>query len=183
MINKYRVFTLVVALLVGACAWSPPKPVVDYNPEYAFNEIHSFAFGSQAAGSTKSLMDARIIAALRSGLKQQGWQETDISEADVLIRFLLSTQDKQSVRTYDRYYGGAYRCWRCGSPGYAQEVQVVNYTEGQLVVDIVDPSEKRAIWRAVSTGKVGQNLTPEERDRRITAVVERMLESFPPQGG
>lgn len=167
--------------LLGACAWQPPKPVVDYNPDYQFQDIHSFAFVDERSVSADSLMRERVQSAITAEFQGRGLQLVAETEADILVRFMVSTADKQRIHTYDHFYGGAYRCWRCGYPGYATEVQVVDYTEGTLILDIVDPAQKRAIWRAVSKGRVASNLSPTERTERIQTVVNRMLVEFPPQ--
>lgn len=179
-------FAISMALLtllsfLGACAWQPPKPVVDYNPDYQFRDLKSFAFVDEAEVTADSLVRQRVQSAISSEFALRGMKEVGAANADILIRFMVSTADKQRIQTYDHFYGGAYRCWRCGYPGYATEVEVVDYTEGKLVVDLVDPQQKRAIWRAVSTGRIASNLSPAERTERIQAVVARMLAEFPPQ--
>ena len=114
----------------------------------------------------------------------KGIKLVDAANADVVVRFMLMTQDKQDIRTYDRHYGGgSYRCYRCGyGSGYrtATEVQVKNYTEGTLIIDMADQSKDRVIWHTISKRKVVKNRSPEERDILVNEVVGDMFAEFPP---
>lgn len=183
----------VIALisLLAACASGPPVPDVDYKPDYDFDGVKTYAFSAEQSVGADSLMSNRIEKAIEEEMKLKGITLVATDKADVLLRFMLVTKDKQDVRTYDRYYGGgAYNCYRCGGAyrsggmyggGYGgTEVQVINYTEGTLVIDLADPALDRTIWHAVSKGKISKDKTPEERDAGAKAVVGAMLAEFPP---
>ena len=50
--------------------------------------------------------------------------------------------------------------------------------EGTLVLNFLDAST--LIWQGSTTGAVEEGLSAEERDRRVSAAVERILREFPP---
>ena len=145
---------IVMALGLVACASEPPKPVLDYDPNYDFYQIKTYAFDPGRSIGADSLVGNRVELAVENEMASKGIQLVSPEKADVLVRFMLMTQDKQDIRTYDRHYGGgAYRCYRCGyGSGYrtSTEVQVKNYTEGTLVIDLADQKMKRVVWHAIS---------------------------------
>lgn len=174
---------LVLSLLLAACAGGPPKPVVDFKPDYNFTGVKTYAFSPGESVGASTLVGGRVEKAIAAQMKRQGIAIAEPEKADVLVRFMLMTQDKQDVRTYNRYYGGAaYNCWRCGPTmgSMGTEVQVHNYTEGTLVIDIIDTALKRTVWHAISKGKVNKNLSPDERNERVLAVVGNMFAEYPP---
>ena len=175
---------VVLALGLAACASEPPRPVLDYNPDYDFYQIKTYAFAPGKSIGADSLVGNRVEMAIEEEMAAKGVKLVEPDKADVLVRFMLMTQDKQDIRTYDRYYGGgAYRCYRCGyGSGYrtATEVQVKNYTEGTLVIDLADQKMDRVIWHAISKRKVVRDRTPEERDALVKEVVGGMFAEFPP---
>ncbi len=185
---------LVVALMsvLAACTSGPPIPDVDFKPDYDFHGVKTYAFSAEQSVGAAGLMSNRIEQAIEAEMMLKGITLVAADKADVLLRFMLVTEDKQDVKTYDRYYGGgAYNCYRCGGAyrsggmyggGYGgTEVRVINYTEGTLVIDLVDPTLERTIWHAVSKGKISKDKTPEERDTSAKAVIGAMLAEFPPQ--
>ncbi|WP_101759075.1 DUF4136 domain-containing protein [Oceanicoccus sp. KOV_DT_Chl] len=174
---------VVAAFLLQACATSIPKAVVDYKPDYDFSGIKTYAFEADKSSAGESLGAARIQQNIELQMQQRGIRPANIADADISIRFLLATENKQDVRTYNSHYGGAYRCWRC-APVMAMpttEVRVVDYTQGTLVIDFIDKKLQRTVWHAVSKGKIHPKNTPQERDEVARAVIENMLKQFPPE--
>ena len=67
-------------------------------------------------------------------------------------------------------------------PGGYNDVNVDQYTEGTLNIDIVDAAAKRLVWEAIAVGRVNR------RDREklpavVREVVPQMLAKFPSAGG
>ena len=52
------------------------------------------------------------------------------------------------------------------------------YTEGTLVVDIVDPKLDQTVWRGWAISVVDEH---DESEETVRAFVEVLLEQFPPQ--
>lgn len=177
-----KIVVLCLALGLMACASAPPKPVFDYNPDYDFYTIKTYAFAPGESVGLTGLVGSRVEQAIVDEMERLNIKLVDAKEADTLVRFMVITQNKQDVRTYSSHYGGGgYRCWRCsGYSNRTTEVQVINYTEGTLVIDMIDPQSKRGVWHAISRGKVSKSKSPEEREQRVSEVVGSMFAEFPP---
>jgi uncharacterized protein DUF4136 len=193
------VIGLLLITLLGACSSGPPKPTVDYNPEFNFMTARTIAFykdsGMVSGDNPHQLSDMqrnRADKALRLALENKGFSVIeDASKADLLISWHLSTQYKTDVRTYQTssygggygggYYGGynrysRYNCWSC-SPTRT-EVSVQDYTEGTFIVDIIDPVSHQSVWRGVTQSKLKGKQDAQQEGYNEAATV--IFESFPP---
>jgi hypothetical protein len=52
--------------------------------------------------------------------------------------------------------------------------------EGGLEVALIDPKDKRLIWRGTARGAIDRNSTPQEREERIREAVEKIFAEYPP---
>jgi hypothetical protein len=50
--------------------------------------------------------------------------------------------------------------------------------EGTVVVDVLDGSHRRLVWRGIAEGVFTK---PDPSDERVAEVVARLMESFPPR--
>jgi hypothetical protein len=186
-------------VLLAACASSPPVPEVDFKPDYNFFAVQKIAFydesGLVTGNSPIPLSDMqrdRIDTALATALRNKGYEildERDAGQAQLLISWTLITNDKTDVRTYEVPamgvgvgYGGyrgynaysMYNCWGCTQT----EVSVRNYTEGTFIVDMIDPTLKKSVWRSTIQSRLtGKH----EKDQdKYNSVAASIFASFPP---
>ncbi len=178
MIKKVLLILLSSAsLLMVACASNPPL-TVDYNDQFNFSQIKTYAhLEPQQQGSevASGLMQERIRNAIDDQMLLLGYQKVPADKAHVLIAHTVIGREKVDVRTY--YHGR--RRYRCAMCGYST-VDVRQYTEGTLIIDVLDTKDAQVVWRGVTTARAKQHLTPEERTARINERVAYMLADFPP---
>ena len=63
--------------------------------------------------------------------------------------------------------------------GGAGRLNVNQYTEGTLFIDIIDASKKELIWQGIGSGALAfRNI--EKREDRIKEFVKEILEKYPP---
>src|SRR3989442_9068189 len=55
-----------------------------------------------------------------------------------------------------------------------------DYTTGTLVVDLVDPTANKLIWRGVATEALGINPNPEKVSKKVLKVTRSMFRDSPP---
>jgi hypothetical protein len=78
-----------------------------------------------------------------------------------------------SAREEFQVEGGYRRDWEA-----AGALTVNSHLAGTLVVDLVDASENRVVWRAIATATVSGNA--KKARGRIPSVVQKMFADFPP---
>lgn len=187
---------LVSSALLAACVSGPPTPTVDYKDDYDFTAVKTIAFyddsGHVTGDNPLQLSDMqrdRIDEALSFALKNKGLEMVeDTSKADLLLSWSLFTQEKTSIQTwnspavgyagyYSRYnlYSG-YNCWNCFAS--QTEITVNNYTEGTFIVDLIDPTLKRSVWRSVIQSRLRGQLGRDQDKYNETATA--IFAAFPP---
>jgi hypothetical protein len=102
----------------------------------------------------------------------------DPSAPGVLVVYHVGFKDKIQVTDWGYNYSPYY--WGYGG---GRQLDVYQYQEGTLIIDVVDAGTKNLIWRGTGT-KVIENtqLTPEQMKARIDEIVHKIMASFPPQG-
>ena len=88
-----------------------------------------------------------------------------------------TTAQRQTLYTYYNGFGPGWG--RRGFGGFGTETTSAStYTEGTLVIDIFDGKTKELIWRGTATDTLSGK--PEKNEKKLTKVVEKMFEEFPP---
>ena len=98
----------------------------------------------------------------------------------LLAVFHLGVQDKVQVSDWgygysNYYYGGAH--------GYygGRTMDVYQYQEGRLIIDLVDAATHNLVWRGTGEAVMQGGLkTPAEVQHRIDTVVNQIMANFPP---
>jgi hypothetical protein len=127
--------------------------------------------------SASPLFEGRAMKAISEVLQAKGYRFTpNGNNADFVVSFALGARDQIRVNTYPTTYRGN---WAWGGP-YYQEVDVRNYTEGTLSVDLFDVKRRQPVWHgwAVKTISSSDRANPSPV---IREVIEAILAQFPPQ--
>ena len=178
--TKYLVaiFTL---LFFGAC--STLQVQHDYNPQYDFSKVHRIAvLYSQSSDHTVSLAQQRFEQAIKSSLRERGFEITDKTHADLYMLFHLdvSTQ-RQIVTDYQAVGIYPYRLRFYGGTMMIPVQREYTYTEGKIIIDAVDPHGNRVVWRGIATDRLHNFDTPQEKIAYIQKVAQKVLADFPPK--
>lgn len=187
----------------GVCAWllllvalgSLPactsiEVSTDYALEHDFSTYQHYAWHPDGVRDSEDLdllggdiFDQRLRRTIERSLKARGLRKHP--PPDFYINYNVVTRDRVSINTYHSYggYGPGWGYYGYG-PYYGglggTQTSVYYYTQGTLVVDIVDARSNQLVWRAVAEGPVEDQATPEKREQHLHAVVEKMFAAFPP---
>jgi hypothetical protein len=58
---------------------------------------------------------------------------------------------------------------------------VRQYERGTLLIDVLEPTERRLVWRGSTDARVTRRSDPARRDQQIDEAVQSILGRFPPQ--
>lgn len=181
--TSIRTAALVLAASVAAAACgSGISTRSDYDPGAveAIRNYQTYAWlpePSQDRG--RQLVAGRITAAVDAELAAKGYRKV-ARDPDFEVGWHVATDDRVDVQTFNDYYGYGYRGWGYGGPVYGQQTTVRNYTQGTLLLDVVDGDSDQLVWRGTAEGEVDVNASPEERSARINEAVGEILGDFPP---
>ncbi len=157
----------------------------DFDPAADFSSIHTYAWqkvkGRDDALADNPLLYKRIVAAVDQYMFERKYRKTSLESADVLIVLRGGTKEKMrltDVGGRGRYSSGPwYHPWR----NYPTRPDIVRYyTEGTLVIDMVDPRKNELIWRGTGTGVIHRYSDREKEKKVIEQYVRQILDQFPP---
>lgn len=174
-----------VALLAG-CS-SLPEADADWSPDFDFSKVQSYAFvdrGKLRANTpmTSDITRNRIESAVEKTLNLKGLRfEKDPAAADLQVSYHVTAKDKQDIHTYNTGVNYCYRCgYGMGMNMGTTDVRVTEYTEGTLIIDMVDPKSNQSIWRGHLSAKISDLKSQQERIEAINYAVTTILAKFPP---
>jgi hypothetical protein len=175
-------FTIGALALVTGCSSVNIKH--DYDNEANFAALKTYAWmaaptnanGSvQAALQRNSLLDKRIKESADRQLAAKGYT-TDANNPDFLVLYHVGAEDKINVTDWGYGYG-RYGRWYGG-----RGVEVSQYKEGTLILDVIEAKSKQLVWRGFAAGTLNPNASPETRKKRLDEVMTKILAEFPPTG-
>ncbi|MCC5795670.1 MAG: DUF4136 domain-containing protein [Chromatiales bacterium] len=185
MYSKILILTLATALL-AACATGPRVETIQA-PGADLSAYQSFAFveplGTDRAGYA-SLISQQLKFSTRRELELRGLNYVDDpSEADLLVNFQAHLDERIRTRSVpEPYMGPTFYDYRYGYyspwPTYTTRTEIEQYSEGTLVVDLIDAARNEMVWEGVARNSVNDK-TRRNAARLIDEAVARMFAKFP----
>ncbi|WP_456403458.1 DUF4136 domain-containing protein [Hydrogenimonas sp.] len=167
---------LFILLWMGGCATLQVNN--DYDPDYDFSHLESFAIVQSDPGGVVTLTQERLMRAITETLEAKGYTPTSRERADFHILFHTDVKEfKEVVTDYDAigFYPYDYGWW---GPPYPTRREYT-YEEAQIVIDAIDPEAKKVFWRGTAVDLLKSFKTPREREAYINEVVRKILAPFP----
>lgn len=182
-----RLLTLVLPFIfLAGC--SAPAPMVDFDPSHDFSKDRTFAFISEnpliraeGAAGGNPMIEGRLMQITENIMAARGFTRiADPENADLAVGFTLGARDKIQVNSYPETYRAGYGAWGWGGGyHYSQNVDVRQYTEGTLSVDVYDVEERRPVWHARAVRKITKKMQ-ENPNESLTEILGDMFAVFPP---
>lgn len=109
---------------------------------------------------------------LVSNFQERGYV-IDSAKPDFAVAAYASARQKLNVNQYD--YGYPY--WRHGWWGPIDVPEITEYTEGTVVIDVINPTTKELLWRGQGVAAVSDD--PQTYAKELARTVEKIIERFP----
>jgi hypothetical protein len=181
---KLTILAGLTAPLLLLCGCSTVSITTDYDHTANFGNYRTYAVEPpKDAPALSPSADAALRSALNENLAARGIREVGKGDLpDIALVPHVKAEQKYTVQQYSSwgygpgvwpYYGGYYGAW-AGAP-YSYST-IDSYTEGTLVLDFVDTSKQKLVFRGVGTGTVG---SPESNAEKIREAVEQIVAKFP----
>lgn len=167
-----RIF--IAVLFVGALTqtlWADDKSV-DFDEDKDFSKYESFdirqqVINSKAPALNSSLVKDRIASAIRKELSADGLFASP-TEPDLIVNYRLGAEVERDVDTF-----------RVGRLGRRRTRVVVDkYTEGTLVIDILERESRDLVWRGIYNDKEGDFA---KLARKLEEDVKKLFAEYPPK--
>lgn len=173
--------TLVGITLLASC--SSISVNTDFDPSADFSKFKTYTWiekpvnvsgNAQQAQVHSGLLGKRIMNAVDGQMVQKGFTKVE-DNPDIFVVYHTGVQDKVQVTDWGYGYG-PYGGWYGGGG-----VDVYQYQEGTLIVDLVDAATKQLVWRGTAQAVLGGNKSPEQQQQILDNVAGRMFQKYPPK--
>lgn len=183
------------ALILAACNTIPVA--TDYDPGWSLPSGARYAWIERKGEGRDPFVDsdlvqARVERAVDEQLRAQGLQRVEGADAaQLLVAYHIGEEERIDIDTFHSWYG-YYPCWGCfGYAGYGPrygygydpfgpDIWVREYTQGKLMIDLVDAETRKLVWRGVAERRMPTLRTPAERDAYIRETVSAIFQKLPP---
>src|SRR5215510_11732346 len=177
---------MLMLLALGLWACTSFNVQTDHDATADFSTFKTFAFAGLADVNKggiydNSLTQKRIESAVARELTAKGLRQVGLDEpSDLLVHYWINVQDKQRLESGGTSVGVA-RGPRGGygwGAGYGGGVTTVEYKEGTLILDLIQPTSKQLVWRATIIGTLEEsNAANVELGNEAIA---KAFENYPP---
>ncbi len=177
---KWLIIGSLIGLMLGC---SSMTVISDWDHATDFSKFKTFKFynGEPIPGDElvkHPLILKRVQQTVGRILESKGFVRTDSDKPDMLVFVHAGIKEKLSVTDWGGY--GWYDPWWGPTGGY-RRMDVHQYEEGTLIIDIVDVKRKELVWRGMATDVVKGYTDPQKVQRNLDSIVERILKEFPPK--
>ena len=173
----HRLTTIALAVVVISSSLSCSSMTVraDHDSQKDFSDYSSFAIFERQGKENRRpqmspIVDRRIGATMAAELRAKGFDSTSPRDADFLVTFYTAVRRRVVIN-----HAGWYGWGRWGMRGGATRVN--SFSEGTLVIDIIDRRNRELVWRGVGEGAF---TSTNPSDEKVAKRVGKILQTFPP---
>jgi len=187
MQTRMRRLTLGIGLILAAgCAGQ--QVTTDYSPATSFSQFTTFALvSSPDTAAAQQLLDQRVRNAVQAQLTTKGLTPADRQNADLYVGYGMVDKTHRQVYSYNDGWGWGggwgwrYYRWGVAWPMTVQR-RVETYTDGTVVVNLVDAKTKKVVWEGEVPDVVNLPVdNPVRATKEVDAAVTKLFTKYPPQ--
>jgi hypothetical protein len=189
----FRVTAAGALVLFAAIAGFALSVKSDYQKNFDFSQLHTFAFKTDRDSSdplsTNTIEAGRIQSALAAQLEANGFTQAT-ENPDFVVAFYSRSRPETQIQStggfgpgFGRFGFGRGFGWGYGVPGrgrwrwgYGPDIWTTNYTQGCIMADIIDPRTKELVWRGNVMDTIkGVGQTEKQSDQAAKDLVKQFL--------
>ncbi|MFV0531034.1 MAG: DUF4136 domain-containing protein [Flavobacteriales bacterium] len=163
---------LMAMIIITSC--SPLRVSSDYDEAVDFTQYKTFSFHDKGIEKLQlnDLDKRRVINAVTTELTAKGMQPAK-DQPDVVVNILASNKEKIDVNYYnDPFWGWYYYPWGMN------QASVNQYTEGTLIIDLIDNKTNTLVWQGQGSGFRVDNI--QNKAETIKEAINIIMSHYPP---
>lgn len=169
---------LILVMCLGLFSGCASIVSTDYDAGAGFADYKTWAFApNKGDDSFLSLDGARVENAIQREMQDEPLSRGEPDTADLLVSYRV--EDAEKLESSGFTYGFGLGRGNFGF-GLSTPPEVRQVKQGKLVVELVDRSTERVVWRGVSRRYLDERQSPEDRVELIDEVVTAMFDRYPP---
>ena len=168
-LNILMLFTIVSAL--AAC--SSLRTASDFDKKADFSKYKTYDFYDKGIARLKlnDLDKRRMLEAIESQMNAKGFSKSN--KPDLLVNLVVVGREVNEIYNNSPMWGWGYPYW-------GRSMGMVNqFTEGTIIIDFLDPIQKKLIWHGIGQGFNMDNFN--KREERMQKGVSEILGQYPPK--
>lgn len=165
----------ILALLIVSCA--PIRVNYDYDKTTNFTNYKTYQYYADMETGLSELDTKRLLNAIDAKMKARGF--TISENPDFFIDIKSAEYQEAQRQTVGVGVGGGGRNVG-GGISIGLPIGQANINR-QITIDFVDETKKQLFWQAISESSFNPKASPEKREERLNAIVEKVLSGYPPE--
>ena len=175
--RKALISALLLTFLLAACA-SGPQIASNVNPGTDFRVFETYGFiqplGTDHSSGARTPLSTRLMGSMSREMTARGLSRSD--NPDLLIDFIVATEERVDVRStpthtvHRSHWGRSFTTW----PTYQTTVR--QYTQGSLIIDLIDPSRNMLVAEGGAQTRINSNTTFTQKE--VDDVVGQIMASI-----
>jgi hypothetical protein len=187
---KIATMACALAMLLPSIALAQ-KVNVQYAHQVDFSQFKTYAWGTNKGELPQKFEDSHIKHAIDRVLQSKGLSQVASGKPDLVVAYQATVgQKEQEIDNYnDAGFGWGWGPGWAWGPGWGygwgdmgpdySTTTIRHIQVGDLLVDMMQPATKRAVFRGYATGAFHTN--PIKEDKMLTKAVDKMFQHFPPK--
>ncbi len=176
----FKILSLILCTLAQFSCSSPNNPVI-YQSTFNFSAITQYSFylsGSPFYSSQSLSHDQRnrIEIAIEKALNKKDLTYTEPENADIIVTYYITKGSRLDYQTYNEVVRFCAACLKANT--WQQHNNDWHVYPNALIIDFVNPTKARSVWRSISSRKFDTKDSSAERNEKIINAVNAMLEQY-----
>ncbi len=164
----------VLTFLIISC--SSPKVAYDFDTNTDFSQYKTYNYATNLQTGLSPLDEKRLIQAVDASMVNKGFTKTE--NPSVYIDIQTKQFAQRNGNSVGIGLGG-------GSRGIGGGISVglpvgKTKTNQELVLNIIDNTNKQLLWQAIGESALKEGVSPEEKQLHYTNLVVKIFEKYPP---
>lgn len=159
-----RLALLATMVLTGVSSVMAATVKSDFDSTFEFTRPKTFTWTTRE-NKEFPFAHPRIINAIEAQLTAKGMLGVDAG-GDVNVAYHVALGKRTEITDW------GYR------PRWGNSIDVYQYTEGTIVVDMIDATHDKLVWRGSASDAVSDK--PETNEKRMNKAMAKLFKKFPP---
>ena len=176
--------SVVAVLVLVGCGTLSVRTEHDPNADFAALKSYAWAVQSRAMSPAEKIIRETVDRAFAA----KGFERDDAGHPDFLVAHRVSVEERTDVSMGNGHRepppasGWAF----AGDSGWgwrdpADMLDQQEYTEGTLVLAVMDAGSTQMVWRGTAVAEINAGETGSKDRKRLRHALDRMLKDFPPR--
>jgi len=186
--NKFQRYYFLAFLLVFMFAGCAKIDVQsEYGPGADFSSLKTYSWielkdeGSEKLRVKNPRIDKWVKATADKVLEQKGYMQVTGKDSDFKIAWFGAVETKVKQESIDHFYSSYGYGPVAVAAGETSQIEgrKVEYSEGTILMDIINPQNHEMIWRGSGVAKLVKGMDESEAARYVERLVTQILKELP----